>query len=167
MRYDEHFKELCEALEGAGAFLVVEDAKGRVNAMTIGWAQLGVIWGEPLLSVLVRPSRHTFALLETATHFSVCVPPRGELKKELAFCGTKSGREYDKLRACGLAIKDGTAKGLKYIDGCALVYQCELYGRAPLARASLAPAALKKYYEPAETPHTLYFGKVLKAEKFL
>lgn len=167
MRYDEHFKELCEALEGAGAFLVVEDAKGRVNAMTIGWAQLGVIWGEPLLSVLVRPSRHTFALLETATHFSVCVPPRGELKKELAFCGTKSGREYDKLRACGLAIKDGTAKGLKYIDGCALVYQCELYGRAPLARGSLAPAALKKYYEPAETPHTLYFGKVLKAEKFL
>jgi len=167
MRYDEHFKELCEALEGAGAFLVVADKKGRVNLMTIGWAQLGVIWGEPVMSVLVRPSRHTWSLLETAAHFSVCVPRRGELKKELAFCGTKSGRDYDKARACGLKLRDGAAKGLKYIDGCALVYQCELYGRAPLARESLAPAALKKYYEPAETPHTLYFGKVLKAENYL
>lgn len=164
MRYDENFEELCEAMEGAGAFLVVEDAKGRVNAMTIGWAQLGVIWGEPIMSVLVRPSRHTYSLLETAKYFSVCVPRRGELKKELAFCGSKSGREYDKIRACGLKLRDGAAKGLKYLDGCALVYQCELYGRTALAGEKLAPAALKKYYAPAETPHTLYFGKVIKAE---
>lgn len=166
MRYDEHFNELCEAMEGPGAFLVVEDAKGRVNTMTIGWAQLGVIWGEPVMSVLVRPSRHTYSLLETATHFSVCVPRRGELKKELAFCGSKSGREYDKIRACSLKLEEGAAKGLKYLGGCALVYQCELYGRAPLAAAALAPAAVKKYYAPGETPHTLYFGKVIKAERF-
>ncbi|MHB0996158.1 MAG: flavin reductase family protein [Elusimicrobiales bacterium] len=166
MRYDEYFNELCGAMEGAGAFLVVEDAKGRVNTMTIGWAQLGVIWGEPIMSVLVRPSRHTYSLLETAAHFCVCVPRPGELKKELAFCGSKSGREYDKIRACGLKLKDGAGKGLKYIDGCALVYQCALYGRAALPRGGLAPEALKKYYGPAETPHTLYFGKVIKAEHF-
>jgi hypothetical protein len=31
---------------------------------------------------------------------------RGELKNELAFCGTKSGRDCDKARACGLTLKD-------------------------------------------------------------
>ena len=166
MRYDENFKELCAALEGAGAFLVVEDNRGRVNAMTIGWAQLGVVWGEPIMSVLVRPSRHTFDMLKTATHFSVCVPRPGELKKELAFCGTKSGREYDKLRVCGLKLKDGAAKGLKYLDGCALVYQCAMYGASGLSREALSPQALGKYYQPGEVPHTLYFGKIIKAEHF-
>jgi len=166
MKYSEHFDELCAALEGAGAFLVVEDAKGRVNAMTIGWAQLGVIWGEPIMSVLVRPSRHTFDMLKTATHFSVCVPRPGELKKELAFCGTKSGREYDKLRVCGFKLKDGSVKGVKYLDGCALVYQCALYGSYELKRETLSPQALAKYYQPGEVPHTVYFGKLIKAEHF-
>ncbi|MDD2804955.1 MAG: flavin reductase [Elusimicrobiales bacterium] len=164
MNYYDCFNELCEALEGPGAFLVVEDGKGRVNAMTIGWAQLGVVWSEPALTVLVRPSRHTHELLETAKGFTVCVPRRGEMKKELAFCGSKSGREYDKVRACGLALKDGAAPGLKYIDGCELVYHCALGGAAGLKREQVAPAALAKYYPGSETPHTVYFGKILKAE---
>lgn len=166
MKYCDNFDGLCEALEGAGAFLVVEDGKGRVNAMTIGWAQLGVIWGEPVMTVLVRPSRHTHAMLETAAGFTVCVPRRGEMKKELAFCGSKSGREYDKIRACALTLKEGAEPGLKYIEGCALVYHCGLHGTTELKRETVAPAALKKYYPGADGPHTLYFGKILKAESF-
>ncbi len=165
MRYTEHFDELCEALEGAGAFLVVEDSIGRVNVMTIGWAQLGPVWGEPVLTVLVRPSRHTFALLAKASHFSVCVPRRGELKQELAFCGSKSGRDYDKARACGLKLKDGAAKGIKYIEGCGLVYQCELYGSTRLAEGDPAPAALSGFYPGAKDLHALFFGKVIKADR--
>lgn len=165
MKYFDNFGKLCEALEGSGAFLVVEDKKGRVNVMTIGWAQLGVIWGEPVMTVLVRPSRHTHSLLEKAAHFSVCVPRRGALKKELAFCGTKSGREYDKARACALRLKDGKP-GIKYIEGCELVYQCEILAKTDLAREKIGAGPLGKYYPPDDPPHTLYFGKVLKAESF-
>ncbi len=164
MRYDENFQLLCGALEGAGAFLVVE-AGGRVNAMTIGWAQLGVVWGEPVLTVLVRPSRHTHKMLEKAARFSVCVPRRGELKKELAYCGTKSGRDYDKIRACALKTAEGPS-GIKYLEGCELVYFCEELARTELDRARLAPGPLGKYYPGAEAPHTVYFGRVLKAERF-
>ena len=105
MNYSDNFGKFCEALEGAGAFLVVEDKKGRVNVMTIGWAQAGFIWNQPVMTVMVRPSRHSHLMLENADHFSVCVPRRGEMKKELAFCGTKSGRDYDKIRACALKLK--------------------------------------------------------------
>jgi len=167
MKYSENFDKLCEALEGSGAFLVVENRKGRVNVMTIGWAQTGLIWGEPILSVLVRPSRYTHDLLGNAAHFSVCVPRRGEMKKELAFCGTKSGRDYDKIRACAMKLKEGAARGLKYLDGCGLVYQCEICGTTDLKRDTLAPGALDKYYPGDEVPHTLYFGKILKADNFL
>lgn len=145
--------------------MVVEDKKGRVNVMTIGWAQEGFIWGGPVMTVLVRPSRHTHSMMENAAHFSVCVPRRGEMKKELAFCGTKSGREYDKARACGLKLIEGKAKDIKYIDGCGLVYQCEICGKTALKTETLAADVLKKYY-PDKDLHTLYFGKILKAEKF-
>ena len=166
MKYSDNFDKLCGALEGAGAFLVVENTKGRVNAMTIGWAQAGFMWGEPVLTVLVRPSRYTHSLLQESSHFSVCVPRIGELKKELAFFGTKSGREYDKVRACGMKLKAGAVKGLKYIDGCALVYQCELRGSALLKRETVGREELERYYPAAETPHTMFFGKIIKAEQF-
>ena len=166
MRYNENFDKFTEALEGNGAFLVAENDKGRVNVMTIGWAQLGFIWGGPVLTVLVRSSRYTHAVLEKAAHFSVCVPRRGELKKELAFCGTKSGRDYDKVRVCGMKLKEGAAERLKFLDGCELVYQCELIGRTALDTAALPAETREKYYPAGETPHTLYFGKVIKAEKF-
>lgn len=166
MRYDENFGKLCEALEGPGAFLVVEDKKGRINAMTIGWAQLGVVWGQPVMTVLVRTSRHTHSMLENASHFSVCVPRRGEMQKELAFCGAKSGRDYDKIRACGLSLKHGE-RGMKYIDGCSLVYQCELYARTEVRPETLMKAAAEKYYQGGDAPHTVYFGKIIKTESFL
>ena len=165
MKYSDNFDRLCEAMEGPGAFLVVEDKKGRVNVMTIGWVQEGVIWGEPILSVLVRPVRHTYSMMENAAYFSVCVPRRGEMKKELAFCGTKSGREYDKVRACALKLKEGVVKDLKYIEGCGLVYQCEMFGKTDLKGEGRPAATLKKYYAADEKPHTLYFGKILKAEQ--
>ncbi len=167
MKYNENFERLTEALEGSGAFLVVENNKGLVNVMTIGWAQLGFIWGQPVMTVLVRPSRYTHALLKSASYFSVCVPKRGELKKELAFCGSKSGRDYDKARVCGLKLKDGAVGGLKYLDGCELAYQCEISGRTGLKLETLPAAAVEKYYPGQEPPHTLYFGKIIKAAKFL
>ncbi|OIO00146.1 MAG: hypothetical protein AUJ51_10900 [Elusimicrobia bacterium CG1_02_56_21] len=166
MKYSDNFDRLSEALEGAGAFLVVEDKKGRVNVMTIGWAQAGFIWGQPIMSVLVRPSRHTHSMQENAPYFTVCVPRRGEMKKELGFCGTKSGRDYDKIRACAMKLKDGMVKGLKYIEGCGLVYQCEVYGKTSLGRENISAEALEKFY-PEGDFHTLYFGKILKADNFL
>lgn len=165
MRHDDNFQTLCRALQGPGAFLVAENKKGRVNVMTIGWAQLGVIWGEPVMTVLVRPSRHTHSVLEEAASFSVCVPREGELGKELAFCGSKSGRDYDKVRACALKLAAGP-DGVKYLAGCELVYRCAILARTNLDRARVEPGPLAKYYPGSDAPHTLYFGKVLKAERF-
>jgi flavin reductase (DIM6/NTAB) family NADH-FMN oxidoreductase RutF len=166
MRYDANFDRLCGALEGGGAFLVVEDRMGRVNVMTIGWAQAGFAWGRPVLSVLVRPSRHTHALLAKADGFSVCVPRPGEMKDALAFCGSRSGRDYDKARACALKLGEGARERIKYIEGCELVYQCVLSGTAELKRETLQADISERYYPGQEAPHTLYFGSIIKAERF-
>ncbi|MCX5784873.1 MAG: flavin reductase [Elusimicrobia bacterium] len=164
MDYHCGFDKLCEALKGSGALLVVLDDKKRLNVMTIGWAQTGVIWGRPVMTVLVRPSRYTHELLENARYFAVCVPAAGAWKKELAFCGSKSGREHDKLRACAFKTRDGSKPGVKLIEGAALSYECEILSRAEMPSSAL-PREIRKQYYPAGDSHTLYFGEIIKIRK--
>jgi hypothetical protein len=54
---------------------------------------------------------------------------------------------------------------VKYIEGAELVYQCELLGHSELNAENL-PAAIRGRYYPAGDAHTLYFGKIIKAETF-
>lgn len=158
------FEKLTGALGGSGAFLVVAGGRGAANIMTIGWAQTGVIWGKPVMTVLVRPSRFTHGLIEKAEYFSVCVPPAGKLAKELAFCGSRSGREHDKAAECGLVLAAGERPGLSYIAGSELVYEC-----AKLARSRVEPenldAGVKKQYYPDGDYHYVYFGEILGVHK--
>ena len=83
-----------------GAFLTVKAGKAT-NTMTIGWATLGFAWRKPVMMVMVRNSRHTYSLIEKAADFTVSVPA-GDMKREIAFCGTKSGRDVDKFKECRL-----------------------------------------------------------------
>ena len=158
------FDKLCEALEDSGALLVVLDDKKRLNAMTIGWAQTGVIWSRPVMTVLVRPSRYTHELLDNARYFSVCVPVSGAWKKELAFCGSKSGREHDKLRVCAFKAKDGSKPGIKLIEGAALSYECEIISKTEVSSLAL-PEGIRKTYYPGGDSHTIYFGEILNIEE--
>ena len=57
-----------------GVFLTTQGKDRKPNIMTIGWLQGGIIWGRPILTVLVRPSRYTFTLLEENPSFTVGVP---------------------------------------------------------------------------------------------
>ena len=86
-------KDTAEQLK-RGAFLMI---KG--NPMTIGWGQFGVLWGRPTFTVYVRRSRYTHELLEQTNTFTVSVPASDTMKKELSFCGTKSGRDLNKMDA--------------------------------------------------------------------
>ena len=85
-----------------GAFLTALSGDD-MNTMTIGWASLGFIWGKRILTVAVRPVRYTFGIIERAADFTVSGPLDG-MDKELAFCGTNSGKNGDKLEKCGLEV---------------------------------------------------------------
>jgi flavin reductase (DIM6/NTAB) family NADH-FMN oxidoreductase RutF len=159
--YRDSFADLCKALEGDGAFLVVEDSQGKPNPMTIGWATLGVVWGEPILTVYVRPTRHTCGLIEKAKRFSVCVPASG-MKRELLFCGSRSGRDHDKVKECGLKVLPGQTKGVSILEDCALFYECETVHKTFVLKETLDGKIRGKYY-PSEDFHSVYYGRILKA----
>ena len=154
--------ETCGQLP-KGAFLMVDG-----NPMTIGWAQFGVIWGRPVCTVFVRHSRHTHALLEKSNVFIVSVPAAGTMREALAYCGSHSGRDGDKLAACGLSLLAPRAGGAAPLDGCAIHFECRVVFRAESDLDCLEPGLRARFYGDNQAtadgdPHTLYFGEILAA----
>jgi flavin reductase (DIM6/NTAB) family NADH-FMN oxidoreductase RutF len=141
-----------------GAFLTVEAGKA-LNTMTIGWATFGFIWQKPIMMVAVRSSRHTFGIIEAAEDFTVTVPT-GDMSKEIAFCGTKSGRDLDKFKMCKLEIKKGSKVVSPIIKTPGHHYECKI-----VYKSAMNPAYLNENYDtslyPQKDYHTLYFGEIL------
>lgn len=114
-----------------GAFLTVKDGS-RVNTMTIGWGTIGRMWNKPVFMVMVRYSRFTYEIIEKSSAFTVSVPLNGKFKEALAVCGSKSGRDVDKFKECGLKAVPGEKVDVPVIEGCDIHVECRiLYKREP------------------------------------
>ena len=141
-----------------GAFLTVKSAEA-INTMTIGWATLGYVWRKPIIMIAVRLSRHTFTIIETAEDFTVSIPS-SDMKKEIMFCGTQSGRDYNKFKECNLQTSDSQKVITPIINVPGLHYECKI-----VYKSAMEPTYLNKDFDTALYPekdyHTLYFGEIV------
>lgn len=140
----------------AGAFLMVDG-----NPMTIGWAQYGVLWSRPCLTVYVRESRNTHRLLENATTFTVSVPELGAMRKELAYCGTKSSRDVDKVAELGLGLSPARFAAQDGLKGCKTHIECRILHRSVLKEALIEDPAIRDRYYRDGDEHTMFIGEIL------
>ena len=131
----------------------------KPNIMTIGWGTLGVIWSKPVFSVLVRPSRYTHDFLENHGEFCVCVPTE-EMKDAVMLCGTKSGRDVDKVAQCSFTMEQGMQVKVPFIAQCPLHYECRTVHSNQVLPARI-DAGIKVEYYPYEDYHTIYHGEIL------
>jgi flavin reductase (DIM6/NTAB) family NADH-FMN oxidoreductase RutF len=137
-----------------GAFLTVKSGEA-INTMTIGWATIGYVWRKPIMMIAVRLSRHTFSIIEMAEDFTVSIP-----SSDIMFCGTKSGRDYNKFKECNLQTSDSQKVITPIINVPGLHYECKI-----VYKSAMEPAYLNKNYDTALYPkkdyHTLYFGEIV------
>ncbi|EYE89382.1 flavin reductase [Fervidicella metallireducens AeB] len=160
IKFSEMSKELLEQLQ-KGAFLTVKDGD-KVNTMTIAWGSLGFMWYKPIFTAMVRYSRYTYELIEKAGEFTVSFPLNGQLKEELGFCGTKSGRDLDKIKECDLKIKAGDVVNTPVLDQCDLHLECKIVYKQPMDEKNVCQEIKDKAY-PQGNYHVLYFGEIVKA----
>ena len=140
-----------------GAFLTVK-AGDALNTMTIGWATLGFVWSKPIFMVAVRDSRHTFGIIEKASDFTVSVP-KTDIHDKVMFCGTKSGRDYDKFKECNLELKDSQEVVSPIINTPGIHFECKIVYKSAMDSAHLIEEYEKIY--PDKDYHTLYFGEIM------
>jgi flavin reductase (DIM6/NTAB) family NADH-FMN oxidoreductase RutF len=141
-----------------GAFLTVKSGDA-LNTMTIGWATFGVVWNKPIMMVAVRCSRHTFGIIEAARDFTVSIPA-GDMRKETAYCGSKSGRDVDKFKMCSLEEADSRRVASPILKIPGRHYECRI-----VYKSAMDPAHFDKDLDASVYPqkdyHTLYFGEIV------
>jgi flavin reductase (DIM6/NTAB) family NADH-FMN oxidoreductase RutF len=142
-----------------GAFLTTQK-EGKVNTMTIGWGSVGYIWNKPMFTALVRFSRYTHQMLKNNDELTVSVPLNGQLKEALAFCGTQSGVDMDKIQAAGLSLKDSIDLNTPVIEGCDLHIECRVVLRQTMEPENLAKDINDEKY-PGYDYHTIYYGEII------
>jgi len=133
-------------------------ASGESNAMTIGWGSIGIIWGRPVFTVLVRPSRYTYEFIEETAEFTVNVPT-DEMRRWVGVCGTKSGRDMDKFGEFGMSITPGATVGAVTIDACPMVYECRVVHVTDHVPDNLETEIEEKSYDGSDY-HRLYYGEI-------
>jgi len=154
-------KEAMEIIK-KGAFLTVKAGKD-LNTMTIGWATMGHIWRKDVLMVAVRESRHTFGLIEKIDNFTVSIPT-SDYKKAVMFCGTKSGRDFNKFKECDLKTAAGRYVDSPIIDIPGYHFECKIVYKTAMDPKFLDAAYDETLYSDKDY-HTLYFGEIAACYK--
>ena len=148
--------------------LLTSEAEDCVNAMTIGWGTIGIEWGVPIFAAYVRTNRFTHDLIERTGEFTICAP-LGELSKEAAkaigICGSKSGRDVDKLAQAGVHLVEADIVRPPAIKELPLTFECRVVfsQEQPIKDIN---SRFGKFYVPNTAhsePHVAYYGEILKA----
>lgn len=143
------------------ALLTAGDRSG-CNTMTIGWCQMGRLWNQPVCTVYVRPERYTYEFTEKHDYFTVSVLPL-EAKQTMAFCGSKSGRDVDKIKECGLTLCYGK-EDAPFFDEAELVLVCKkLYMQDLDPAGVLEEERILPFYGENGGWHRMYVGRVEEA----
>jgi flavin reductase (DIM6/NTAB) family NADH-FMN oxidoreductase RutF len=137
------------------------------NTMTASWGSFGELWSKDVAFMFIRESRYTKAFADAAPLFTLSFFDK-EYKKALAFCGEKSGRDYDKALETGLTpvifddkIAGGKAAGVVGFKEASEIIVCKkLYTHNFDPKAFLDTSIDKGCY-PQGDYHTMYIGEAL------
>ncbi|MDR0918138.1 MAG: flavin reductase family protein [Oscillospiraceae bacterium] len=145
-----------------GSFLLTAGTLEDYNTMTVGWGQIGVLWAVPVLSVYVRYNRYTYEFMEKNDIFTASFFDNAKYSKMLGFCGTKSGRDFDKAKETGItpiSVDDTVsfAEASKIIV-CKKIYTEEINGEKFLDKQKFTA-----YYSEDNPLHKVYIGQIISA----
>jgi flavin reductase (DIM6/NTAB) family NADH-FMN oxidoreductase RutF len=143
--------------------LVTAGNRTGCNTMTASWGGLGILWGAPVATAYVRPQRYTKEFMDREKTFSLSFYGE-EYRKALSLCGSKSGREVDKVKECNFTVEYGVGD-TPYFAQAELVLICEKqYADELKPEKFIDIAAMEKNY-PARDFHTMYIGKIVETLK--
>lgn len=94
------------------------------NLITIAWA--GTVCSEPpMLSISVRPERHSYELIHASGEFVVNIPSL-RLARETDWCGVVSGRDENKFKKTGLTPGKALVVRPPIVQECPLNIECKV-----------------------------------------
>ncbi len=86
--------------------------------------------------------------------------PSAELRKAVAFCGSQSGRDYDKFAEMEMTAVPGKKVKSPIIDECVIHYECKIVHKNNVLKDELASEIVSSAYSGGDF-HTIYYGEIL------
>ena len=149
-----------EKIGSEWALVTAGNPEDGVNTMTVSWGGLGVVWGENVVTVYIRPQRYTKQFIDANPTFTLSFYGP-EHKRALGVLGSKSGRDTDKIAEVGFTtvFLDGTPA----FEEANLVFVCrKLYADDIKPERLIDPSGDETWY-PEHDYHTMYIAKIEKA----
>ena len=148
------------SLIGDQWMLITAGTAEQCNTMTASWGGLGVLWGGPAATCDIRPQRYPTACVDREEYVTLSFFD-ASYRPQLALCGSKSGRDVDKVKECGFTVKTAEC-GAPYFEEASLVLVCRkrfVQSMDP----QLIPDDVKERWYPQKDYHTMYIGEIVEA----
>jgi len=124
-------------------FVISVDNNGKPNGMTASW-NMKVSYEPPMLAIALQDSKNTHKLILQSKEFTVSIPSP-ELKEQIEYFGSVSGKDIDKFAISGIKNQPATKIRPPLLSDARINFECKLHS----------------YLKPAD--HYIFFGEIVAA----
>jgi flavin reductase (DIM6/NTAB) family NADH-FMN oxidoreductase RutF len=111
------------------------DLNGIPNIITLAW--VGVACSNPpTIGLGIRPSRHSYRIIEDVREFVINIPTK-EILEKVDYCGSVSGKDVPKFSKTGLTPENALKVKPPLIKECPVNIECILKDKISLGSHDL------------------------------
>ena len=142
--------------------LITAGNKDSFNTMTASWGGMGILWNKKVCFIVVRPTRYTYDFIEKHENFTLSFF-NSDYRRALQICGTKSGREGDKVKESGLTPYHDK-NDFTYFNEAKLVIKCKKIYYQDLEPGNFLVPEIEQNY-PEKDYHRMYVGEIVEVNR--
>lgn len=144
--------------------LITAGTPEHFNTMTASWGGIGFLWNKPVAFVFIRPERYTYEFAEKNEYLTLSF--LGDENRQIYnICGSKSGRDTDKVQETGLKPLP-TPEGNITFEQSRLTLECrKLYSRMLEPESFIDKQPLEKWYSENNGMHKMYIVEIVNVWK--
>lgn len=140
--------------------LVTAGDKDALNTMTVSWGAVGELWGKDMATLYIRPQRYTEEFLNKNDYLTVSFYPDDMKKRIHGVCGSKSGRDVDKVKECNLTpVFDEKAP---YFNEAQIVLVCKKTAKSRFNPDEFLDGEIDEKWYPQNDYHFIYYAEIEK-----
>ncbi|MDR2836767.1 MAG: flavin reductase [Bacteroidales bacterium] len=140
--------------------LITAGNKDKFNTMTASWGTLGELWGKNVSIIFVRDTRYTYEFLNNNDSYTLAFFT-DDYRTALQICGTKSGRDCDKVAEAGLTPRFLESGNVAF-EEARLIIECKKLYSDPFKKENfISPDFFEQIYSKDTSVHTMYVGEIL------
>ena len=140
--------------------LVTAGDSEKYNMMTVSWGAMGEIWGKDSVTVYIRPQRYTEEFIDSKDYFTLSFFSLEDKQRVHSVCGSKSGRDVDKTKECGLTPNFN--ENAPYFEEAKLVLVCKKMAKGKFDPEEFIDKEIEDKWYPEKDFHYIYVGEIEK-----